>query len=218
MDSAETETQEKNSGWQGWIWIRVLLFGSAGVGTGLLSCRVMLMGDARENAGIWVMAPGLVFGVFWLVAAWIPGALIVRPQIRRSPIWSLAFLAGVTLSYVGAYYTAFYSAQYLDETMEWGKILPIAGALGGLPGSLGLVCMWSLLFQSVHSWFTKSLLTFCGVLLGTTLAVWDADQSDPATLYLFFAIWQGGMSLALAAIDATLRIRDRNGGGDYFQP
>lgn len=189
-----------------WAAIRVIVFGIGGIGTGLLSCRLMNLGDLAKNTWIWVSAPGFVYGLFWLSAGWIPGALFVRHRIRRSWIWSLAFLAGITLSYIGAYYTAYYFVLLTDRTNLHQFDLAIAGFLGGIPGSLGLVCCWAILFPPTDSWYTKSVLSGIGALLGITLFLWDPNEPAAISNYLFFAIWQGGMAMAFSAVDSAGRL------------
>lgn len=193
----------------GWILARVLLFGIGGVGSGWLSWRLLILGDLQNRTWIWLAGPGVTYGVFWLVAAWVPGTLSVRPHTRRSLGWTAAFLTGSALSYMGAYYTAYYTAQYLNQHIEWSIGLTIAGFLGGIPGGLGLVCTWSLLYRSIDSWLSKSLLTAVGAMLGATLVLWDINGDNFRSLLPFFAIWQGGMAAAFAAIDGAWRMGGR---------
>ena len=209
MDSQPARSASSSRGAAaGWAMARVVLFGIGGIGSGLLSCRVMTIGDLATHTSIWVSGPGLVYGIFWLVAAWIPGALSVRDRIRHSWAWSLAFFSGITISYVGAYYVAFFAYNYM-YAYDWGFDFPenfaIQGILGGLLGSFGLVSCWSILFPAADSWLAKCALTALGAVLGAALIFWDLNEPEFRTLCLFFAIWQGGMAMAFSAIDGAGR-------------
>lgn len=163
------------------------------------------LGDTY-NAVIWI--PGACFALWTLAVAWGPIGLTTRARVKRNPAWNFGIGIGVTLSYVAAYYVAYWTVlslpnQAVGIPLEGVRQLIIGGIAGGAVGSAALVNLWSLLFPALGDLRTRSVLITWGSLLGAALSLSQADYllANWKPSPFLFVTWQGGMALALGFAD-----------------
>jgi hypothetical protein len=191
-------------------WFRAGIVTVGGLGCGWLSGTVVSQSTEMPGALIkW--APGVIFAIATLIAAWIPGGIAARARIRNSMVGNLGLLGGITMAYTAAYFAAYFVVLKIDKYLPDSVDLFIGGIAGGAIGATVLVNIWAMLFPCLAKPTAMTAMIIWGTLLGVTLSLSSPDCSSDTwkpSLWLY-VLWQGGMALGLAIIDRNWRTEFR---------